>query len=115
VPLSFRMHKHPVSGLIGCTVGMGNAVYVGSFGGDMLDALHAGATVASALQQQMKTNPALAAVLPPGTGVALQAITAASAATKAGATPQQAAAAAAAKHGAPAGDIVSDLFHALGL
>jgi hypothetical protein len=81
----------------------------------MLDALHAGAAVADTLTSAMKANPILASALPPGVGVALSAISAASAATKKGATPQQAAAAAAAKHGPAAGDIVSDLFASMGM
>lgn len=115
MPVSWRTHKHPVSGLIGCTVGIGPSMYVGAFGDDIASALHAASAVAGSFAQTLKSNPALAAVMPPGTGAILSAVQAASGAVKAGATPDQAAQQVAQTHGPKAAGLVSSLLDSFGL
>lgn len=70
------------SGAHACTVGLAPDLFVGAFGLDVLDAISSATHVAS----QLASDPVLSTLLPPGTAVAMKAVSAAADMAKAGAT-----------------------------
>ena len=75
--MSITMHRHPTSGLHGCTVGLAPGLFVGAYGDDAAQALFAASGVSSQMQDVIAKNPALAAVIPPQAIMALKAVNAA--------------------------------------
>lgn len=83
MPVSFNFERNE-HGNVGCTIGIGPGMFVGGFGDSLMGALHAAAHVGSKFSEAIQNDPALAALMPPGTVLALKAISAASAAAKQG-------------------------------
>lgn len=84
--VSIGFHRHPVTGAHGCVVGLVPWGGVIGYGGSQADALHTAAAIASDLHGVLAEHPELQAVLPPGTAIGLQAISAASKALSKGHT-----------------------------
>lgn len=106
---SIQFHRSP-QGLVGCTVGLAPGLFVGAFGVDLLDALHSAAHVASKMVDTVQASPELMALMPPGVGLAMKAISVASAAAKQGHSLRQVAAA----HGPKVAALVANIVRAHG-
>lgn len=78
--------------LVSCTIGLHPGMYVGAYGRDPADALHAAASVAAQMDAVIKRNPELAAIIPPQATAAFAAISLASKAVKSGMPIEQVAA-----------------------
>lgn len=86
LPVSFGFHRHPTTGAHGCIVGLVPWGGVIGYGDSKADALHTAAGIAADLHGVLQEHPELQAVLPPGTALGLQAISAASKALASGHT-----------------------------
>lgn len=67
-----------------CTIQPAPGMYIGAVGDDPLQALHSASGLAEQLAHQLKAHPELAALLPPGVGLALKAVRIASWAARTG-------------------------------
>lgn len=75
--ISFKARRLGL-GAFECTVGLAPMIGVIGVGDSSHDAVHTAASLAAKLSDGLNSNPDLAAILPPGTGVALKGIALAS-------------------------------------
>src|SRR5262245_41665206 len=81
-----RFGRSEKYGTTECKIGLAPHVYVGAFGAYPVDALHRASSIAKELDDIIKKNPELAAVIPPQVTIALRAVNAASDLLKKGGT-----------------------------
>lgn len=81
---SVKFHRNRKT--VGCTIGLHPGLFIGAYGRDAAEALHAAAHVASEMDAVLKRNPELAAIVPPQATAAFRAISIASRAVKSGMT-----------------------------